>query len=161
MSSEEDRWHDNSSSLDESLLRNLKGLSNIVVVDGREGDEEKGWFQRAPGLKNIWSSGLGSSATPGGSNGDGTVLEIGLFNTHAEFTLGRPNGYLRPAAITCILVGSAFHTTDKCNPNTTVASIVQPSVLEVSSASLIPFQTSMSIQPTVEVSYHRFCMLRQ
>ena len=49
-------------------------------------DEEEGWFQRAPGLKNMYSSGYGSLASGGGSNGDFMALEVEAFNTHAEFT---------------------------------------------------------------------------
>jgi len=42
------------------------------------------------------------------------------------------------------------------NPTSTAALMVQPSVLEVSSIGLIPFQACLSIQPTVKVSHHRF-----
>jgi hypothetical protein len=48
-----------------------------------------------------------------------------------------------------ISVGSVFHTIEECNPTRTTTSIVQPSVLQVSSASSIPLQTPLSIQPVV------------
>ena len=67
------------------------------------------------------------------------VLEVGTFNTHVEFTASRPNGCVGLVAITHISVGSAFHVTEEFNPTSTAASMVQPSVLEVSSAGLIPF----------------------
>ena len=90
-----------------------------------------------------------------------TVLDGGTFDTCTEFTASRPNNRVGPMAITCILVGSAFHATEECNPTTTAASMVQPSVLQVSCAGLIPFQASLSIQPTVEVSHRGFYLLRQ
>jgi len=73
-----------------------------------------------------------------GESGE-TVLEVGTFNTHAEFNPGRPNGCVGPAAIVPILVGSAFQTMVEFNPTSTAALMVQPSVLEVSPAGLIPF----------------------
>jgi len=94
---------------------------------------------------------------PGGSRE--MVSEVGTFNTHVEFTASRPNGCVGLVAITHISVGSAFHTTEKCNPTSTAASMVQPSVLEVSSAGLIPFQASLLIEPMVELSYHHLCIL--
>jgi hypothetical protein len=60
-----------------------------------------------------------------------TVLEVGTFNTQAEFTTSRPNGHVGPMAKTRILVGSAFQTTVEFNPTSTTALMVQPSVLEV------------------------------
>jgi len=73
-------------------------------------------------------------------------------NTLAEFTVGRPNDRVGSAAIMRISMGSVFQTTVEFNPTSTAALMVQSSVLEVSSASLIPFQTSLSIQLTVDVS---------
>ena len=96
-------------------------------------------------------------AVPGG-NGE-TVLEVGTFNTHTEFIAGRPNGRVWPAVKTRISVGSAFQTTVKFNPTSTTTLMVQPSVLEVSSAGLIPFQASLLIEPMVELSYHHLCIL--
>jgi hypothetical protein len=64
------------------------------------------------------------------------VLEVWTFNPHAEFTTDGPNSRVGPAAITCISVGLAFQTTIQFNPTSTTASMVQPSVLEVSSTSL-------------------------
>ena len=89
------------------------------------------------------------------------VMEVGTFNTHAEFTAGRPNGRVWPVAKTRISVDSVFQTMVEFNPTTTAASMVQPSVLQVSCAGLIPFQASLSIQPLVQVSHHRFCLLQQ
>ena len=68
-----------------------------------------------------------------------TVLEVGALNTHAKFTASRPNDHVGPAAITHILIGSAFQTMVEFNPTSTAALMVQPSVLEVSPAGLIPF----------------------
>ena len=48
-----------------------------------------------------------------------TVLEVGTFNTHTEFTTGRPNGHVGPAAITRVSVGSTFQTMVKFNPTST------------------------------------------
>ena len=93
-------------------------------------------------------------ATPGGSNGDGTVLEVGTFNTHTKFNAASPNGDLGPVAIPCISVGSKFHTMKKCNPNSTAASIVRLLVLQVSFASSIPFHAPLLIQLAVDL-HHR------
>jgi hypothetical protein len=41
------------------------------------------------------------------------VLEVGTFNTHAEFTTGRPNGRVEPTAIMPIPIGLSLHTTEK------------------------------------------------
>ena len=73
-----------------------------------------------------------------GGSGE-TVLEVGTFNIHTEFTAGRPNGRVGPAAIMPIPVGSAFQLTMEFNPTSTALLMVQPSVLEVSPAGLIPF----------------------
>ena len=90
-----------------------------------------------------------------------TVLEVGTFNTHAEFTAGRPNGRVGPAVKMHISVSSAFQTTVKFNPTSTIASIVNPSVVEVSTVDLIPYEASKSIHPMVEVPHCRLCLLRQ
>ena len=95
-----------------------------------------------------------------GKSGE-TLLEVGALNTHAKFTISRPNGCVGLVVITHISVGSAFHVTEEFNPTSTAASMVQPSVLEVSSAGLIPYEALLLIQLMVEVSHHRFCLLRQ
>jgi len=56
-------------------------------------------------------------------------------------------------AITRIPVGLAFHMTEK---NTTIASIVNPSVVEDSTADFLPQEDSLSVQPAVEVKHSRF-----
>jgi hypothetical protein len=94
---------------------------------------------------------------PGGS--DDRVMEVGTFNTHANFIAGRPNGRVWLAAKTHILVDLVFQRMVEFNPTSTTASMVQLSVLEVSCAGLIPFQASLSIQPMMEVSHHHFCLL--
>ena len=68
-----------------------------------------------------------------------TVLEVGIFNTHAEFTASRSIGRVGPTTITHIFASLAFQTMVEFNPTSTTGSMVQSSVLEVSSASLIPF----------------------
>jgi hypothetical protein len=95
---------------------------------------------------------------PGGSYD--RVMEVGTFNTHANFIAGRPNGRVWLAAKTHILVDLVFQRMVEFNPTSTTALMVQLSVLEVSCAGLIPFQASLSIQPTMEVSHHHLCLLR-
>ena len=95
---------------------------------------------------------------PGGSGE--TVLEVGTFNTHAEFTAGRPNGHVGTVAIMCILVGSTFHMMVQFNPTSAAALMVQPSVVEASTTGFIPYEATLSIHPVVEVSHHCFCLLQ-
>ena len=90
-----------------------------------------------------------------------TVLEVGTFNTHAEFTAGRPNGQVAPVAITRISYSLAIQTMVKFNPTSTAVLMVQTSVLEVSTAGLIPYEASKLIPPMEEVSHHRLCLLWQ
>ena len=102
-------------------------------------DEEEGWFQRAPGLKNMYNSGYGSLASGGRSNGDLTALEVeGAFNTHTEFLPPvdqmlvldrRPKRVSQSAWL--------FMRRRKCNPNNTAATTVNPSVVAVSIASFL------------------------
>jgi hypothetical protein len=52
-------------------------------------NEKDGWFWRAPGLKNMWSSGYGSLALGSGSNGDLMALEVeGIQHSRQIFTAG-------------------------------------------------------------------------
>ena len=53
-----------------------------------------------------------------------TVLEVGTFNTHAESTIGRPNGHVDPMVITRISVILTFQTTMKFNPTSTATLMV-------------------------------------
>jgi hypothetical protein len=47
---------------------------------------------------------VAKGATLGGINGDGMVLEVGIFNTHTKFISASPNDHLGPMAITRISV---------------------------------------------------------
>ena len=85
-----------------------------------------------------------------------TVLEVGTFNIHAEFTTSRPNGPIGTAAITCISIGSAFQMMVEFIPNTTAALMVQLSVVQDSTIDFIPYEASLSIQPTMEAAHNRF-----
>jgi hypothetical protein len=60
------------------------------------------------------------------------VLEVRTFNTHDEFTRGRPNVRVG-AATNPSRLGFSYD-----EENTTTASIVNPSVVEVSTAGFLP-----------------------
>jgi hypothetical protein len=51
------------------------------------------------------------------SSGSGeTVLEVGTFNNHNEFTANRPNGRIGPAVIMRVSVSSVFNTRRNSTP---------------------------------------------
>ena len=108
------------SSLDDGLFGNLMGLSDIFFVDGREGDDgrRRRVFSEGTGLEEYICRAVG--ATLWLHSVEVIVMgrrwKLGAFNTQAKFTAGRPNASLGPAAKTRIPVGSAFHMTEKMQP---------------------------------------------
>ena len=96
------------------------GLSDIFFVDGREGDDgrRRRVFSEGTGLEEYICRAVGAALLLHSAEVImmGRRWKLGAFNTQAKFTAGRPNASLGPAAKTRIPVGSAFHMTEKMQP---------------------------------------------